>query len=84
MSSNNSSSIFIAIFAIFTLINLTQGQQDISETRRLGFFKKCEKVLDITDRCCGDDLSFERLQMSCSRMHKLVLWLDSKQMGLQM
>lgn len=57
MSSNNSSSIFIAIFAIFALINLTQGQEDISEGRRLGFFKKCEKVLDITDRCCGDDLS---------------------------
>lgn len=61
MSTYNSSSTMIAIFTIFALINLSLAQEDMSQSRRLGFFKpcptKCEKALDLTDRCCGDDLS---------------------------
>lgn len=51
----------IVLFAILALINLAQSQEDVSSSRRLGYYKgkgsRCAKALDLTDRCCGDDLS---------------------------
>lgn len=44
----------IAIFAVLALVNLSQGQEHVA--RKLGY-SKCSTVLDLNDRCCGEDLS---------------------------
>mmetsp|Transcript_9647 Transcript_9647/g.14886 ORF Transcript_9647/g.14886 Transcript_9647/m.14886 type:complete len:229 (-) Transcript_9647:102-788(-) len=45
----------ISLFAVLALINLSHGEEHVA--RKLGYYSKCKTVLDLNDRCCGDDLS---------------------------
>merc|ERR1719229_2069886 len=45
---------YIAIATFLALISFSQGEEHVA--RKLGY-SKCKTVVDLSNRCCGDDLS---------------------------